>query len=80
MTFSVQVGAFLNFNYAEQLVVQLKAKGYLARILQINDSKGRLWHTVRIGDYTTREEAHAKAEAFSAFEKMQTAVVPFGKL
>ena len=80
MTHSVQVGAFRNFDYAEQLVVQLKAKGYLARILQINDSKGRLWHTVRIGDYTTREEAHAKAEAFSAFEKMQTAVVPFGKL
>jgi len=80
MTYSVQVGAFRNLNYAEELVVQLKAKGYPAQIFQINDSKGRLWHTVRIGDYPTSEEAQAQAEAFSASEKMQTAVRPFGKL
>jgi general secretion pathway protein A len=80
MTHSVQVGAFRNLNYAEKLVLQLKAKGYPVRIFQINDSKGRLWYTVRIGDYATREKAQAKADAFSAFENMQTAVVPFGKL
>ena len=80
MTHSVQVGAFRNLNYAEDLVVRLRAKGYPARIFQINDSKGRLWHTVRIGDYPTSEEAQAQAEAFFASEKMQTAVRPFGKL
>jgi len=80
MMHSVQVGAFRNFNYAEKLVVQLKAKGYPARIFQINDSKGKLWHTVRIGDYATSEEAKIKAKEFSASEKMQTAVRPFGKL
>ncbi len=80
MTHSVQVGAFRKLNYAEKLVVQLKAKGYPAQIFQTNDSKGRLWHTVRIGDYNTREKAQAKAEAFSELENIQTAVRPFGKL
>jgi general secretion pathway protein A len=80
MTHSVQLGAFRNLNYAEKLVGQLKAKGYLVQIFPIKDSKGRLWHTVRIGDYPTRETAQAKADAFSALENMQTVVRPFGKL
>ena len=80
MTHSIQVGAFRNLKYAEKMVTQLEAKGYPAQIFQINDSKGRLWHTVRIGDYATLEEAQAKAEAFSVLESMQTAVRPFGKL
>jgi type II secretory pathway predicted ATPase ExeA/cell division septation protein DedD len=80
MTYSVQAGAFRNLNYAEDLVMQLKAKGYPAEIFEKKDSKGRLWHTVRIGDYVTLGEAKAKADKFSALEKMQTAVRPFGKL
>jgi type II secretory pathway predicted ATPase ExeA len=80
MTHSVQAGAFLNIEYAEEVVEQLKGKGYPAQIVMVKDSMGRSWYTVRIGDYPSKEEAQAEADAFSALEKMETAVRPFGKL
>jgi cell division septation protein DedD len=80
MTHSVQVGAFREGEYAKQLVGELAAKGYSARIVPVLDSRQRTWLTVRIGDYPTHEAAKAEADAFSAREHMQTAVRPFGKL
>jgi general secretion pathway protein A len=80
MTHSVQVGAFHEGEYARQLVGELTAKGYSARIVPVLDSRQRTWLTVRIGDYPTYEAAKAEADAFSARENMQTAVRPFGKL
>jgi general secretion pathway protein A len=80
MTHSVQVGAFREGEYAKQLVDELTAKGYSARIVPVSDSRQRTWLTVRIGDYPTHEAAKAEADAFSARENMQTAVRPFGKL
>jgi cell division protein FtsN len=80
MTHSVQAGAFLNIEYAEEVVAQLKSKGYPAQIIMVKDSIGRSWYTVRIGDYPSKEEAQAEADAFSTLEKMETAVRPFGKL
>jgi type II secretory pathway predicted ATPase ExeA len=80
MTHSIQVGAFLKLDYAKRVVRQLKAKGYPAQIVPVKDSKDRSWHTVRIGDYPSKEAAQAMADAFSALEKMETAVRPFGEL
>ncbi len=80
MTHSVQVGAFLKHDYAKRLVGQLKVKSHPAQIVPVKDSKGRSWYTVRIGNYSSKEAAQAQADAFSAFEKMETAVRPFGKL
>ena len=80
MTHSVQVGAFRIREQAEKLVGTLKKKGYPAGILPVTDSKARTWYTVRIGDYPSRDVARQQAEAFTAREKMESAVRPFEKL
>lgn len=78
MTHSVQVGAYLYLENAQQVAAQLKARGYAARILKISDAKGRLWHTVRIGDHPTRQAAQAQADDFRRREQQPSVVRPFG--
>jgi general secretion pathway protein A len=79
MTHSVQVGAYLQPENARKVATQLAAKGYsAARILTISDAKGRVWHTVRIGDHPSRQAAHSQAEEFSRREQMPAVVRPFG--
>ena len=80
MTHSVQVGAFLIKKNAERIASILIKKGYDARIVIFNDSKKRVWHTVRIGDYPSREIAKEYADAFTAKETRESAVVPVDKL
>jgi type II secretory pathway predicted ATPase ExeA len=80
MTHSVQVGAFLIKKNAERITSILRKKGYDARIVIFNDSKKRVWHTVRIGDYPSREIAKEYADAFTAKETRESAVVPVDKL
>ncbi len=76
MAFSVQVGAFLSSKNAEKLTSLLTKKGYAARLVPISDYRKRVWHTVRIWDYATRQEAREKAVAFSAKEKLTATVCP----
>jgi general secretion pathway protein A len=78
MTHSVQVGAFLYPENAQQAAAQLSAKGYSAKILQMTDSKGRAWHAVRIGDHPSRQAAQAQADDFSRRERIKSIVRPFG--
>jgi len=80
MTHSVQVGAFLNKKNAERITSILREKGYDARMIIFNDSQRRVWHTVRIGDYPSREIAREYADAFTAKEKRESAVVPVDNL
>jgi general secretion pathway protein A len=78
MTHSVQVGAYLYPENAQQVTAQLTAKGYPARIFKFTDAKGRIWHTVRIGDHPSRQTAQTQADEFSRREQMKTVVRPFG--
>jgi general secretion pathway protein A len=78
MTHSVQVGAFLQPEYAQQEMARLTAKGYSARIMKITDSKGKTWLTVRIGDHSSHQAAQAQADEFTRREKMPSVVRPFG--
>ena len=80
MTHSVQVGAFRARKDAQKLVGTLKKKGYPAGILPVTDSRERIWFTVRVGDYPSRETAIEHADEFTAREKMASAVRPFEKL
>ena len=80
MSYSVQVGAFLSRNFAQKLVGTLRQKGYPAVILEVTDPKTRTWHTVRIGDFPSREAAIQKADEFTSREKMESTVRPFEKL
>jgi type II secretory pathway predicted ATPase ExeA len=80
LTHSVQVGAFLIKNNADKITGILKKKGYDARIITFEDSKKRVWYTVRIGDYPSSEIAKKYADAFTLKEKLESAVVPVDSL
>jgi len=77
MTHSVQVGAFRRIENAEELIGRLKAKGYSARTVQILDSQGRLWITVRIGDHPTLGSAQEQARIFREDVNMKTFIRPY---
>jgi general secretion pathway protein A len=79
MTHSVQVGAYAQLENARQMAAQLNAKGYSARVVEITNTKGRAWHTVRIGDHPNRQAAQDQADAFSRREQKPSVVRPFGK-
>ena len=80
MTHSVQVGAYRIKANAKKRIELLKEKGYPALTVTVTDSGGITWYTVRIGDYSTQKTALEHAREFSAREKMETAVRPYGKL
>ena len=80
MTHSVQVGAFLFKENAENRTAMLTMKGYKPHIVILNDSSGRIWHTVRIGNFPSREIAYRHAKDFSNLEKLESAVVPVDSL
>ena len=77
MTHSVQVGAFRRIENAEELIGRLKAKGYSARTVQIPDSQGRPWFTVRIGDHPTLGSAQEQARIFREDVNMKTFIRPY---
>jgi len=78
MTHSVQIGAYLLPENAQNEAAHLNAKGYPARIIKITDAKGRVWHMVRIGDHPNRLSAQAQADDFKRREQKQSVVRPFG--
>jgi type II secretory pathway predicted ATPase ExeA len=80
MTHSVQVGAFLFKKNAENRATMLTLKGYEPHIVIFNDSRGRVWYTVRIGNFASLEIAQRRAKAFSNREKLESAVVPVDSL
>jgi cell division protein FtsN len=78
MTHSVQVGAYLHPDNAQQVATYLAGKGYPARVLKVTDDRGRAWYTVRIGDHPNKRAAQAQAEEFTGREQKQSVVRPFG--
>ncbi|MGH7927456.1 MAG: SPOR domain-containing protein [Candidatus Binatia bacterium] len=60
-TWSVQVNSFPDAKSANELIDRLKNKGYNAFVVEAN-IKGKLWYRVRVGRFTSREEAE-KTEA-----------------
>jgi len=77
MTHSVQVGAFRRTENADELIDWLEAKGYSARTVQIPDSQGRPWYTVRIGDHPTLESAQEQARIFREDVNIKTFIRPY---
>jgi type II secretory pathway predicted ATPase ExeA/cell division protein FtsN len=76
-TYSIQVGAFLLAINAQQRANQLKSKGYAPRIMAVTDPQGRIWFSVRIGNFPTLEQAQKQADEFTAREKKASAVRPY---
>jgi cell division septation protein DedD len=78
LIYSVQVGAYLHAENAQQAAAQLSAKGYPVRVLKITDARGRVWHTGCLGDHPRRDAAQAQADDFSRREQRSSVVRTFG--
>jgi len=77
MTHSVQTGAFRHAENAQQMLTQLTARGYPARISKVTDSQGHYWYLVLIGDYPNRQAAQTEANEFSRRENIPSVVRPY---
>ncbi|MBF0370930.1 MAG: TolC family protein [Magnetococcales bacterium] len=55
--YGVQLGAYLNWEYAESLRMDLREKGIEAIVLSLTDSLDRQWYLVRLGPLATLAEA-----------------------
>jgi cell division septation protein DedD len=71
-TWSVQLNAFPDERSAKQLVDRLKNKGYNAVISEARN-KGKVWYRVRVGKYSSREEADKALESFKTRENFEKA-------
>lgn len=74
MAFSVQVEAFVEKKNAEDLIADLKGRGYEPYIFEAFDLKNQKVYTVRIGDYEEFETASQAAALFSKKENMPAVV------
>jgi hypothetical protein len=79
ITYSIQVGAYLILKNAQDEIGELNEKGYAARIVNFEDSEGRIWHTVRVGNYATRNAAQGDAKILSERVDIETVVLPSDK-
>ena len=81
IAYSLQVGAYLLLKNAQDKVNELnqRQKGYTARIVNFEDSKGRIWHTVRVGNYASNKLAQADAKILNERDKIEAVVLPSDK-
>ena len=68
--FTLQLKAFSQMEDAEKLAGQMRSNGHSMRV-DSADVKGRTWHRVRLGTYTSWNEA---VTAKSAFEKKENII------
>ncbi|MGH9412934.1 MAG: SPOR domain-containing protein [Terriglobales bacterium] len=59
--FDLQLGAFQDAANAARLVTSLKAHGCTAQVMQLTDTRHRVWNVVRIGPFATLAQAAAAA-------------------
>lgn len=78
--YAVQVGAFLQSENSEVVVRDLEGRGYQPYVEPLTNARGRVFHTVRIGRYTRREEAARAATEFRTRERMAAIVQREGSL
>ena len=71
-TWTVQVSAITSKEVADELMKQLKTAGYDVYVVQA-EVKGRIYHRVRIGHFTAREEAEPLRQALSRHEAYRDA-------
>lgn len=76
IVYSVQVGSFVAKIKADNMVEKLKARGQEATILNQQDSWGRRWYTVQIGDFQDYEVASETAKQFTKKKKIVAVVQP----
>jgi hypothetical protein len=73
--FTLQAGVFLDKADADRISTELQGRGYQVMVLKTVDAGQREWFRVRIGQYTTLEQAMAAAQAFQEKERIPVEVV-----
>lgn len=71
---TVQVNATTNPQQARDLAGSLRAKGYEAYIVQA-PVRGQVWHRLRVGSFTTRDEAVLLERRLKVDERLENAYV-----
>lgn len=74
--FTVQVGAFRNASYAQDLAARLQGKGYKVFITSLEKKDGILFK-VRVGKFTNRQEADNLSGEIKKIEGLQTFITLF---
>ena len=72
--YSVQVGAFRSKENSDAVVRDLESRGYDPFVVPLTTRKRNVLHTVRIGQYTTRQEALQAAADLREREKLDTII------
>lgn len=62
--YSVQIGAFINGNYAAERVALLRDAGFDPCTMKLYDKDGQLWNIVQIGDYRDSADAWNRVRDF----------------
>lgn len=78
--YTVQLGGFHIKENADALLNLLTEKGYPARLFTAKDSKGKVWHTVRLNVHETADQAARTADDFILAENRDAVVVVEGSL
>jgi len=79
-SYTIQVGAFLQIGNARRLAQTVSKKGYSARVISLNDSHGKKWQCVRVGNYPNRDGALKTAGEIEAKLKLKPIVRSSGSL
>lgn len=79
-SYTIQVGAFLQADNARRLAQSVSKKGYPARVISLNDSHGKKWFCVRVGNYHDREGALKTASKIEGALKLKPIVRSSGSL
>jgi hypothetical protein len=72
--FTLQMKAFSRPEEAEAFASPLRANGHDVRV-EAHEVKGRIWHRVRLGEFTAWEDGLAAKEAFESKEELIAYVV-----
>jgi septal ring-binding cell division protein DamX len=62
--YTLQVGAFADKSQAEKAVSDYRSMGFSAYTVQVENSKGEKWNLVKIGKYSSIEQAWNQSAAF----------------
>ncbi len=73
--YAVQAGAMRDRSLADALVSKLKKNGYSAYIVSSESSGKGIWHKVRLGAFSNKEDAHKEAARIEKNEGISATVV-----
>lgn len=62
--YTLQVGAFEDKTRADNAVSEYRSKGFSAYTVQVTNSKGESWNLVKVGKYSSIEQAWSQAALF----------------